>query len=106
MGRKADQFRAQQERAQQRPKKKRVARRVGAATARPAVSNQTNHNAARRTSKRYPYELEESAGARPPRKGTRKSPEHLKTDSALRLTAVSMMARPSARATHGRGGPR
>jgi hypothetical protein len=56
------------------------------------------HNAAPRASKGSAYELEASRSGRPPRKSTRRSPTHLKPDSALRLKAVQKTTSPEARA--------
>jgi len=55
------------------------------------------HNEAARAAKNSSYELEASAGARPSRKSTRRSPTHVKTDSALRITAMNRNASPQAR---------
>jgi hypothetical protein len=52
-----------------------------------------------RAAKNAPYEIELDATARPPRKPTRRSPTHLKTDSTLRVTAMVRNASPQARAS-------
>jgi hypothetical protein len=106
MGRKADEFKAaEQIRLQSKKKKKKVAkRRTGPRSARPAVPNQTSHNASQHGAKKARYELELSVTPRPPRKSTRKSGHRQKTDSPLRNTTMSRIAQPSARATR-RGGP-
>jgi hypothetical protein len=56
------------------------------------------HNEAARAGKNSSYELESSGTARPSRKSTRRSPTHVKTDSALRITAMNRNASPQARA--------
>jgi hypothetical protein len=61
------------------------------------------HNEAARAAKNSSYELESSGTARPSRKSTRRSPTHVKTDSALRITAMNRNASPQARSQR-RGG--
>lgn len=56
-----------------------------------------SHNEASRAAKNSSYELESSASSRPSRKSTRRSPTHVKTDSALRITAMNRNASPQAR---------
>jgi hypothetical protein len=67
--------------------------------------NPTAHNESRRAAKNSGYELEVSATTRPPRKSTRRSPTHLKTDSSLRITAMNRNASPQARAQRRGGNP-
>ena len=57
-----------------------------------------SRNEAPRVAKNSSYALEASASSRPSRKSTRRSPTHIKTDSALRITAVNRNASPQARA--------
>ncbi len=61
------------------------------------------HNEAARAAKNSSYELEGSGTARPSRKSTRRSPTHVKTDSALRITTMNRNASPQARSQR-RGG--
>jgi hypothetical protein len=61
------------------------------------------HNEAARAAKNSTYELEGSGSARPSRKSTRRSPTHVKTDSALRITTVNRNTSPQARSQR-RGG--
>lgn len=63
-----------------------------------------SHNEAPRAAKNSSYELEASpASSRPSRKSTRRSPTHVKTDSALRIVAMNRNASPQARSQR-RGG--
>ncbi|HEY4188323.1 MAG TPA: hypothetical protein VGP07_24830 [Polyangia bacterium] len=89
MSTKSEQRRAeeqQQEREQQRERRAATAREAQAVK-RPA-----------RKAKTRTYELELSPGRRPPRKSTRRSPTHQKTDNGLRLKAVDRNASPATRA--------
>jgi hypothetical protein len=63
------------------------------------------HNEAARAGKNSAYELEGPtlAASRPSRKSTRRSPTHIKTDSALRITTMNRNASPQARSQR-RGG--
>ena len=63
----------------------------------------STHNEAARAAKNSSYELESSGSARPSRKSTRRSPTHVKTDSALRIVAMNRNASPQARSQR-RGG--
>jgi hypothetical protein len=67
--------------------------------------NPTSHNEAPRIGKGGTYELEPSTTARPPRKSTRRSPAHLKTDSSLRIKNMNRTASPQARAGRRGGNP-
>lgn len=60
--------------------------------------NPTSHNEAPRAAKNSTYELEPGRSPRPSRKSTRRSPAHVKTDSALRLTTMNRNTSPKARA--------
>lgn len=62
------------------------------------------HNEAARAAKNSSYELEGSGSARPSRKSTRRSPTHVKTDSALRITTMNRNASPHARSQRRGGG--
>jgi hypothetical protein len=68
-------------------------------------TNPTSHNEAPRIGKDGTYELEPSTTARPPRKSTRRSPAHLKTDSSLRIKNMNRTASPQARAGRRGGNP-
>jgi hypothetical protein len=63
------------------------------------------HNEAARAAKNSSYELEFSETSRPSRKSTRRSPTHVKTDSALRITAMNRTTSPQARAQRRGGNP-
>lgn len=92
MGRKADLWKAEDEieRSQKNSKKAKKT----ASPKRPATLAR-----ATRPAKPKRYELEEqTSAARKPRKTTRKSPEHVKTDAVQRTTQVTKLARPSVRA--------
>jgi len=69
----------------------------GAAKKKVAARDGVPHNTAARAGKNSAYEFEVSAD-RPSRKSTRRSPTHVKTDSALRLNAVRRSSAPGARA--------
>src|SRR3954464_9984749 len=69
------------------------------------LPNPTSHNEAPRVAKNSAYELEAAATPRPSRKSTRRSPTHLKTDSALRITEMNRNASPQARAQRPGGNP-
>jgi len=58
-----------------------------------------SHNDAQRVEKKAVYTLE--PGARPSRKSTRGGANHVKHDSALRITARVRSTSPEARATRG-----
>jgi hypothetical protein len=60
--------------------------------------NPTSHNEASRAAKNSAYELEPGDSPRPSRKSTRRSPTHIKTDSALRITAMNRTNSPRERA--------
>ncbi len=78
------------------------AKRAPATKVRPRVRG--THNEAARAAKNSSYELEAPLGsARPSRKSTRRSPTHVKTDSALRITAMNRNASPQVR-SQSRGG--
>lgn len=64
--------------------------------------NPTSHNESPRAAKNGPYELEPSQSPRPSRKSTRRSPTHVKTDTALRIRAVNRHASPESRSQAGR----
>jgi len=118
MATKSERFRTETERAAQaghRPAEshdsagKRAAER---GRAKDRLPNPTSHNEAPRLgsdgratphAKNATYELEVSATARPSRKSTRRSPNHIKPDSALRIATVNRNASPKARA--GQRGP-
>jgi hypothetical protein len=94
---KAERFRAEQERSgpKRAPKPEKLKRaRV--------VPNSTAHNLSLRAAKKGVYAVELSMGARPSRKSSRKSKNHVKTDTAMRMTAVSRATSPEMRA-HRRG---
>ncbi len=99
MATKGERFKAEQQRAAhgKRPPQP--------AWTKPAASHP--HNQAARAGKRSAYELEPELGAagRPPRKSTRKSPAHIKTDSSLRITAMNRNASPEQRARRRSGNP-
>jgi len=69
------------------------------------LPNPTSHNEAPTAGKNSAYELEPSSTPRPPRKSTRRSPTHLKTDSALRITVMNRNASPKTRARRPSGNP-
>ena len=69
------------------------------------IPNQTSHNEHGRGARYGTYEYEISATARPSRKSSRKSPGRIKTDGALRLTAMNRIASPKQRSTRSTGNP-
>ncbi|HXI56800.1 MAG TPA: hypothetical protein VNO55_12115 [Polyangia bacterium] len=104
---KAERFRAELERSgpkrTKRPKRSTQAaqrkRRVGDGAA-PSAS--TSHNYAPRAEKTSAYDIEFAAPhQRPSRKSTRKSHNHIKTDSTLRIANMNQVASPEARARRG-----
>jgi len=101
MATRTERFKAQMQREAHR--KKASARSAAAPRdeVRPRV--RVTHNEAARAAKNSSYELEGSGTARPSRKSTRRSPTHVKTDSALRITAMNRNASPQARSQR-RGG--
>jgi hypothetical protein len=109
MATKAEEFKAETQRTS-RPAagKKTVApsrSKVGAARAKDRYPNPTSHNESPRAAKKSAYELEPAQSPRPSRKSTRRSPTHVKTDSSLRIRAVSRHASPESR-SQARGGRR
>jgi hypothetical protein len=90
---KAERFRAEQERSGP----KRAPRPVKHKRGRP-VPNPTAHNLAARAAKRGVYVVELCMSARPSRKSSRKSKNHIKTDTAMRITAVNRSTSPEVRA--------
>lgn len=106
MATKAQQFKAETQRAAQLSKPR--ARKTGGPRRGPPkddVPNPTAHNESSRAAKNALYEIEVSAGDRPPRKSTRRSPTHVKTDSALRVAAMIRNASPQARSARPGGNP-
>jgi hypothetical protein len=106
MATKAQRFRYQMERAAHEGRPRAAGRRPARrGPPKDPVPNPTAHNRAPRATKNALYELEVSATTRPPRKSTRRSPTHIKTDSALRITAMNRNATPVARAGRRTGNP-
>jgi hypothetical protein len=108
MASKGERFRAEAQRTGQAKKKpQNTARKHGRPrrTAGDRPPNPASHNESRRAAKNGAYELEPSTTTRPSRKSTRRSPTHLKTDSALRITAMNRNASPQARAQRRGGNP-
>jgi hypothetical protein len=99
MATKAERFKSDTQRAAQQAAGKRTSKAAGKSgrsspgTARDGLP----HNTAARAGKNSVYEFEVSA-ARPSRKSTRRSPTHVKTDTALRLRATRRTRTPEARA--------
>ena len=94
MATKAEIFRSD---AQRTGAGKRAATAANPAKKKAAARDGVPHNTAARARKNSAYEFEVSA-ERPSRKSTRRSPTHVKTDSALRLTAVRRSSSPGSRA--------
>jgi hypothetical protein len=69
------------------------------------LPNPTSHNESARAAKKSAYELEPGTSPRPSRKSTRGSPNHIKTDSGLRITEMNRNASPKARAQRRGGNP-
>ena len=69
------------------------------------IPNPASHNEAVRAGRKSTYEHEVSATSRPSRKSSRKSPGRIKTDSALRLTAMNRNASPKQRSARRTGNP-
>lgn len=118
MATKAQQYRAEMQRAAQKGTRKGRGAAGGAGTAgstgaakkgqgrvKHRIPNQASRNEAPVRARNSSYELEISATSRPSRKQTRKSRNRQKTDSALRITAMTRHARPQARATRPSGNP-
>ena len=116
MATKAEQFKAQAQRAVHAgrasngghvPAGIRAARR---GRTKDRLPNPTSHNEAPRAKRKgkdnVSNELELSATVRAPRKSTRGSPSHLKTDSGLRIRAMNRNASPGARAARPTGNPK
>jgi hypothetical protein len=100
MATKTQQFRVDVQRsAQGATGKKAPSRAAKAANGRDKdrYPNPASHNESRRAAKNSPYELEPAQSPRPSRKSTRRSPTHVKTDSALRIRAVNRHASPESR---------
>lgn len=75
-------------------------RRAGKGAASPGGPS---HNYAPRAEKTSAYDIEFAApDQRPSRKSTRKSHNHIKTDSPLRIATMNQVASPEARARRGR----
>jgi hypothetical protein len=85
------------------PTRAELAARAEPRTAQARARARVSHNDAPRVAKNSSYEIESSGSLRPPRKSTRRSPTHVKTDSALRIAAMNKNASPQARAQR-RGG--
>lgn len=98
MATKSEQFETEQRLARRAAQPAPRKRHASSATERPA------QNQVRRDGKASAYEFEPSPGTRPSRKSTRRSPAHVKTDTALRLRTVDRNAAPSRRA-QAKGGP-
>jgi hypothetical protein len=104
MATKAERFRAEAERSAQ-PKRPptgghlsaglRAARR---GRTKNRLPNPTSHNEAPSSKKNSVYQIEYDTTSRPPRKSSRGSPTHIKTDSPLRIRAMNQAASPRARA--------
>jgi hypothetical protein len=65
------------------------------------LPNPTSHNEAASSKKNSIYQIEYDATSRPPRKSSRGSPTHIKTDSSLRIRAMNQAAKPATRAARG-----
>jgi hypothetical protein len=110
MATKAERFKLRADRAAQSKKTKRPGRKAALLAqrsrkrARAALVERYDratarvpHNTAPRMGREGSYELEASAGKRPSRKSTRKSPGHIKPDAALRNRARQRSVSPEAR---------
>jgi hypothetical protein len=98
MATKAEQVKAENQRAAQAQKPKKVSRKVTKSyRSKDRYPNPTSHNESPTEAKNSVYELEPGLSTRPSRKSTRRSPTHVKTDSALRITTVARNTSPQAR---------
>ena len=97
---KTERFKAEMERTAQGINKaegaKGATRRSG--RKRPHGIVKVTHNAAPAHAKKSSYALETTVSSRPSRKSTRKSSNRQKTDSGLRISVMSMSAKPESRA--------
>jgi len=116
MATKAEEFRAEAQRAAHRGRGSngghvsagiRAARR---GRTKDRLPNPTSHNEAPRSKRKeknnFSYELEPDTTSRPPRKSTRGSPTHQKTDSSMRIRAMNRNATPETRAGRPSGNPK
>lgn len=106
MATKSDQYKADSQRAAQTKKKPAAASGAGRPVRKgkpraAAVPNPAGHNlstgAAKKKNSTYAFEVSETT--RPSRKSTRRSPNHIKTDAPLRITAMNKNNSPRARAS-------
>jgi hypothetical protein len=102
MATRAEQAKADMQRAAHAGKPKRRATRGAKAVKPPAKP----HNVALRRGRDRSYQLDPVAvGKRPPRKSSRRSDGRVKTDSSLRIAAINRNARPESRAARRSGNP-
>lgn len=104
MATKAHEFKVESERASSKKTSRRPRSKAGSGRAKDRYPNPASHNESSRAAKNGTYELEPAQSPRPSRKSTRRSPTHIKTDSALRIRAMNRQASPEARSPAGRGG--
>jgi hypothetical protein len=108
MATRAEEFRAEQMRATHAKKPKRASRDPAGklakarGRAKDRFPNPTSHNEAPRAAKNSAYELEPDQTTRPPRKSTRRSKAHIKTDASLRITTMNANTSPQAQNAQGR----
>jgi hypothetical protein len=107
----AERFRVQEQRAAQAARAKQTDHASAGKRARSRgrrkdrIPNQASHNEAPRVARNSTYEHEVSATSRPSRKSSRKSPGRIKTDAAMRLTAMNRNATPKQRWNRPTGNP-
>jgi hypothetical protein len=89
---------SEQRKAEEQQKEQQKARERRTAAVRATANGAQAGKRPVRKAKTRTYELEISPGQRPPRKSTRRSPTHQKTDNGLRLKAVDRNASPATRA--------
>jgi hypothetical protein len=108
---KAERFKVEQQRAAHAGKKQRLSHASAGKRARSRgrrkdrIPNPASHNEGARAARDSVYEHEVSATSRPSRRSSRKSPGRIKTDSAMRLTAMNRNATPKQRSARPTGNP-
>ena len=108
---KAERFKVEQQRAASAHHAKKTAhtsagkRARGRGRRKDRIPNNASHNEGARAARGSVYEHEVSATTRPSRKSSRKSPGHIKTDTALRIAARMRNATPKLRQARPSGNP-
>ena len=111
MATKAERFKTEEQKAahgRRAPRQAQVSAGIRAARRgrrKDRLPSPTSHNEGARAARNGTYELEPGTTARPSRKSTRRSPTHIKNDSALRLAEMHRAASPQLRASRSTRNP-